>query len=73
MKVFIVSAVSDYDHGEIIGVFQTLKGAIDFVESLDDSIPFESDHYDEYDPKNLVKGYWVDGFSYYITENQVSE
>ena len=73
MKVFIVSAVSDYDHGEIIGVFQTLKGAIDFVESLDDSEPFAQDEYDEYDPKNLVRAYWVNGLSHYITENQVSE
>ena len=38
-KVFIVSK-NDQDLSEIIGVFQTLKGATDFVESLDDSIPF---------------------------------
>ena len=72
MNVYIVSK-NGWDDSEIVGVFQSLKGATDFVESLDDSIPFAQDEYDEYDPKNLVKGYWVDGFSYYITENQVSE
>jgi len=64
--MFLILKSHDSDPSEIIGLFTTLELAQQYIETMDDVEPFSDDEYDEYDPKTVAKGFWVDGYAFYI-------
>ena len=70
--MYLILKTLDYDPSEIIGLFTTLELAVQCVEAMDDVEPFSDDEYDEYDPESLVKGFWVDGCTFYIHKVEVT-
>ena len=73
MKVYLVLTEYDYDPTKIWGVFASLDGAKAFINTLDDVEPLAEDEYDEYDPKNQVMAYWIDGHMVRILEEEVRD
>jgi hypothetical protein len=64
--MYLILKTTDYDPSKIIGLFTTLELAVQYIEAMDDVEPFADDEYDEYDPKTVAKGFWVNGCSVYV-------
>ena len=73
MNVYLALTEHDYDPSYIWGVFTSLEGAEAFLNTLDDAEPLAEDEYDEYDPCNQVKAYWVNGDLVRILEEKLRD
>jgi len=73
MNVYLVLTEYDYDPSKIWGVFTSLESAEALINTLDDVEPLAEDEHDEYDPKNQVKAFWVNGDLVRILEEKLRD
>ena len=75
MNIYIIDQAQAYGPSIILGVFTTLEGAQRWITSpnIQGSVESARDGMDEYDPKDTVDAYRIDGFYTRIREVALQE